>query len=131
MEKLIAKIKIEPSNILDYVYADDCNIDVRYFVLIHHALDSEQTRIIFSFGCDLIGLRSPSWNKEQVDILQKSVKQRNQTACIVHENVFDPFFRCIALFNHDFHLDAVQIEIKTTTSTTIKKVSLPIQMIFA
>ncbi|CAF3814671.1 unnamed protein product [Rotaria sordida] len=129
LEKLIDQLNICQSNILGFVSADDCLIEIRYFALVYYSND-ENSFIKFSFGCDLSSRRSPSWDKQYVKNLQKKAKQEKKFELIVHENIFDPFIHCLALFDHCFRLQAIYIKIKTNTSITIQTISLPIQQIF-
>lgn len=129
LTKLMNKFHLSESNILGFVSADDCSIEIRYFVLISYSNENESF-IKFSFGCDLSSLRSPTWDKQYVKTLQKTAKKDKKSQLIVHENVFDQFFHCIALFDKYFKLEAIQITIHTNTSTTIQTISLPIKQIF-
>ncbi|CAF5052930.1 unnamed protein product, partial [Rotaria sp. Silwood1] len=129
LEKLIDKLNLSQKNILGFISADDCSIEIRYFVLIYYSNDKKSC-IIFSFGCDFSSLRSPSWDKKYIKTLEKLAKQEKKSELIVHENVFDPFFYCQALFDHHFRLQAIRVTIKTNTSTTIQIIPLPIKQIF-
>jgi predicted transcriptional regulator len=129
LKKLTEKFDLCQSNILGFVSADDCSIEIRYFALISYSNDNDPF-VKFSFGCDLSSLRSPTWDKQYIKTLQKLAKRERKYQLIVHENVFDPFIHCIALFDKHFKVEAIQITIKTNTSTTIQTIPLPIQQIF-
>jgi hypothetical protein len=123
------KLNLAQSNILGFVWADDCSIDTRYFALIYHSND-DQSLLKFSFSCSLSSSHSPSWDKQYVKTLQKTAKQQRKHELIVHEGVFDPFVNCVALFDEYFKLQGIRIQIKTNTSKTIETIALPIQQIF-
>jgi len=129
LEKLIEKLNISQSNVLAFVWSDDCSIDIRYFIIIYY-LNNQENLLKFTFGCDLSSFRSPSWDKQFIQTLQKTARKQNKTELIVHENVFDPFINCKALFDQQFKLQAIQIKIKTNTSTTEQTIPLPIKHIF-
>ncbi|CAF2726054.1 unnamed protein product [Rotaria sp. Silwood2] len=130
LKKLIDRLNISQSNILGFVSADDCLIEIRYFALVYYSNDDEKYSIQFSFGCDLYGLRSPLWDKQHIKELQKIAKQEKKSKLIVHEHVFDPFIHCLALFYNQYRLQAIKIKIKTNTSITIQTIPLPIKQIF-
>jgi len=129
LDKLIEKLKISESNILGFVWCDDCSMDVRYFVLVYY-LNDENNLLKFTSGCDLSGFSSPSWDKDYVQSLQKKAKKENKSELIVHEEIFHSFINCKALFDQQFKLQAIQIKIKTNTSTTEQTIPLPIKQIF-
>jgi hypothetical protein len=124
------KFNLSQSNILGFVSCDDCSIDVRYFLLISYSND-ENNLIQFCFGCDLSSYCRPSWNKKDVQTLQKTARKQDKNQLIVHEGVMDPFFHCKALFDQQFKLKAIQIQIQTKTSTTEQIIPLPIKDIFS
>jgi len=126
---LIEKLNISESNILGFVWCDDCSIDVRYFSLIYYS-NNENNLLQFSFGCDLSSCHLPSWDKQYVQKLQKTARKQNKNELIVHEDVFNSFINCKALFDQQFKLQAIQIKIKTNTSTTEQTIPLPIKHIF-
>jgi len=126
LDKLIEKFNLSQSDILGFVWSDDCSIDIRYFILIYYL----NNLIKFTFGCDLSSFRSPSWDKQFVQTLQKTAKKQNKNELIVHEDVFDPFIKCKALFDQQFKLQAIIIKIITNTSTTEQTIPLPIKHIF-
>ncbi|CAF4474091.1 unnamed protein product, partial [Rotaria sp. Silwood2] len=130
LKKLIDPLNISQSNILGFVSADDCLIEIRYFALVYYSNDDEKYSIQFSFGCDLYGLRSPLWDKQHIKELQKIAKQEKKSKLIVHEHVFNPFIHCLALFDNQYRLQAIKIKIKTNTSMTIQIIPLPIKQIF-
>ncbi|UJR29810.1 hypothetical protein I4U23_017354 [Adineta vaga] len=132
LEKLIDKLHLSSSTILGFVSTDDCSIEIRYFVLIYSINDDEKNSFIkFTFGCDLSCFRSPTWDKQFIKTLQKRAKKEHRFELIVHEDIFDSFIHCLALFNENFKLHAIRITIKTKTSQTIQIIPLPIQQIFA
>ena len=128
LDKVMTELKLIQSNILGFVWADDCSIDSRYFALVYS--DESQLLLKFSFGCDLSSLRSPSWDKQFVKTLQKTARQQRKHELMVHEGVFPPIIYCVALFDEYFKLQAIRIKIKTKTSTTIETIRLPIKQIF-
>jgi hypothetical protein len=121
----MTKLNLAQSNILGFVWADHCSIDVRYFALIYYTND-DQPLLKFSFGCSLSSLCSSSWNQQFIKTLQKTAKYE----LIVHQGVFDPFVDCVALFDEHFNLQGIRIKIKTNTSTTVQTIPLPIKQIF-
>lgn len=123
------KLNLSESNILGFVSCDDCSIDVRYFLLISYSND-EDNLIKFCFGCDLSSYRHPSWNKQDIQRLQKTARKQNKNQLIIHEGVMDPFFLCIALFDQQFKFQAIQIKIQTKTSTTEQIIPISIKNIF-
>ena len=123
------KLNLSGSNILGFIWCDDCSIDVRYFLLIIHSND-DNSLIKFIFGCDLSSFRCPTWNRKDLRKLQRTAKEQNESELIVHEGVMDPFFRCKALFDQQFKLRAIRIEIQTKTSSIQQTVSLLIHNIF-
>jgi hypothetical protein len=125
----MTKLNVAESNILGFVWADNCSIDTRYFALISYS-DDDQPFVKFSFGCDVFSLRSPSWDKQFIKNLQKTAKKQGKHELIVHEGVFDPFVNCVALFDEHFRLQGIRIKIKTDTSVTIQTIPLPIEQIF-
>jgi hypothetical protein len=129
LKKLIDKLNLSELNVLGFVWTDDCSIEVRYFALIHHS-NNDNSRIQFSFGCDLSSRRSPSWDLNYIQLLQKQAKQERKTELPVHEGVFDSFIQCLALFSDTFKLQGIRIKINTNTSTTIETIPLPIKEIF-
>jgi hypothetical protein len=62
--------------------------------------------------------------------LQKTARKQNKNELIVHDDVFNSFINCKALFDQQFKLQAIQIQIKTNTSTTEQTIPLPIKHIF-
>ncbi len=128
-DKLMNKFDLSESNILGFVWCDDCSIDIRYFLLIYYSND-EDILIKFCFGCDLSSYRRPSWNKQDIQTLQKTARKQNKNKLIVHEGVMDPFFHCTALFDQQFKFQAIQIQIQTKTSTIEQIIPLTIKNIF-
>jgi hypothetical protein len=123
------KFNLSESNILGYVWCDDCLIDLRYFLLISYSND-EDARIQFCFGCDLSSYRRPSWTKRDIQTLQKTAKIQNKNQLIVHEDIMNPYFDCKALFDQQFKLNGIKINIQTKTSTIEQIIPLRIKEIF-
>lgn len=130
LSKLTNKLRLSESSVLAFVSADDCSTEVRYFALISVAEDGEP-RVKFTFGCDLSSQRSPTWTREEVKALQRTARQEKRSEMSVHTDVFDPFIRCFARFDHNFKLQGIQVNIQTTTSSTVEVIPLPLQRIFA
>ena len=122
------RLNIAEENLVGFVWADDCSIDVRYFAMIYIPMDEQVIK--FTFGCDLGSFRSPSWTKEFILVLQKAARKKDKKQLAVHEDVFQPFFNCFALFDEHSQLRAVQINIQTSTSKAQQTVPLPIQHLF-
>ncbi len=129
LEKLIEKFKISESNILGFVWSDDCSIDVRYFVIVYYTND-QNCLIKLTSGCDLFSSCTPSWDKKFIQKLQKTAKKQNKNELILHEDIFHSFINCKALFDQLFKLQAIRIQIKTNTSITEQTIVLPIKQIF-
>ena len=123
------RFNLSESNVLGFVWCDDCLFDIRYFLLISYSNDDE-TRIQFCFGCDLSSYRRPSWTKRDIQALQKTAKIENKSQLIVHDDVMNPYFDCKALFDQQFKLNGLQINIQTRTSTNEQIIPLPIKNIF-
>ena len=70
------KFGISKSNVLDFIWADDCLLEIRYFVLIFY-INTGDNCLKFVFGCDLSLVYCPKWDKQFVQSLQiKSKKEK-------------------------------------------------------
>jgi len=125
------KFNVDQSNIIDFVSCDDCLNSVRYFLLIYFSNEKTENELKFCFGCDLTLFYRPSWNKQFIRTLQKQAKKQNQFELIVHEDILSSFFICKTLFNQQFQLQAIQIQIRTQTSFIQQTIRLPLDLIFA
>jgi hypothetical protein len=114
------------TDIIAFLYADDCNQDERYWALIH----CEDTfKLQFSFGNTLSSHETKYLNTELIRQLYNEAK-KNQLTQIVLTDWNNEWRTSIALFDKKtFNLYGVRIELTTATSKTIETILLPLDKI--
>ncbi|CAF0892504.1 unnamed protein product [Didymodactylos carnosus] len=122
-EFLMTKCSI--TNIISYVYVDDCEDHSRRFVIIYL---NDESILTFAFGDSLHGLTPRYWDKSTIKKLQKQAKENGNTEIVLDD--WSSYGQYTALFDPiTFILYAVRIELVSDTSKTEETVLLPLKQI--
>ncbi|CAF2222014.1 unnamed protein product [Rotaria magnacalcarata] len=124
--KEIIRKNFDFENIVAFVYADDCDADDRYWVIIYY---EDKSKLRFSFGYSLNGCETKYLDTWLIKDLCNQAKKTATTEIVLDEWNHD--WRTItALFDKEtFILFGFRIELKTDTSKTRETVLLPLDKI--
>ncbi len=114
------------TDVIAFLYADDCIQEERYWALIH---SEDAFKIQFSFGNNLSSHQTKYLNKELIRKLYNEAK-KNRLTEIVLNDWNNTWSTSIALFDKKtFNLYGIRIQLKTETSKTIETILLPLEKI--
>ncbi|CAF1373813.1 unnamed protein product [Rotaria sp. Silwood1] len=113
-------------DVVAFIYADDCNTNTRYWVIVHY---EDKSKLRFSYGNCLHGSTTKYLDTWLISELCNQAKQTDTTE-IVLDDWNDNERTITALFDKiTFILFAMRIELKTPTSRTVETVLLPLDKI--
>jgi hypothetical protein len=114
------------TDVIAFIYADDCDMDERYWALVHC---ENKFKLRFSFGDSLSYNETKFLSRGLIKQLYNKAKKNALTQIVITDWNND-WRKSTALFDSKtFHLYAIQIELTTATSKTIETVLLPLDKV--